>query len=208
MNKLAIVGAGGLGRELKTALESVDHQLGEFIGFFDDGLSKGSEVDGVPVLGGINQLNSWESQLNIFIAIADPQAKQNIVVRVDNPLINYPSIIHPSSVHGDLQGSCSGLVIAANCSLTTNITIGSQVYINLNCTVGHDTMIEDYCSIMPGSNISGNVTIKQGCYIGTGAQILPGVNIGVNATVGAGSVVTKNIPAGQVWAGIPAKSMR
>ena len=208
MSKLAMVGAGGLGRELKSTLDRIDHQLGDFVGFFDDGLLKGNQVDGAPILGGLSDLNTWGDQLNIFIAIADPQTKQNIADVIDNPLIHFSSMIHPSSVSGNLLGSCTGLVVAANCSLTTNISIGSHVLINLNCTVGHDTVIEDYCSIMPGTNISGDVILKQKSYIGTGVQILPGVIIGESATVGAGAVVTKNVQDGQVVAGVPARKIR
>lgn len=52
------------------------------------------------------------------------------------------------------------------------------------------------------------VAIMDGCDIGIGAIILPGVTIGEGAVVGAGSVVTKDIPAYEVWAGVPAKRIR
>ena len=43
--------------------------------------------------------------------------------------------------------------------------------------------------------------------LGAGSTILPGIEIGENAMVGAGSVFTKNIPSGEVWAGNPAKQL-
>ncbi|MEI6063601.1 MAG: gamma carbonic anhydrase family protein [Pseudanabaena sp. ELA748] len=46
------------------------------------------------------------------------------------------------------------------------------------------------------------------CLIGMGAILLEGVKIGVGSIVGAGAVVTKNVPAGVVVAGVPAKIMR
>lgn len=49
------------------------------------------------------------------------------------------------------------------------------------------------------------VILKKGCYIGTNAIILPGVTVGEYAVVGAGAVVTKNVPAKTVVAGVPAK---
>lgn len=52
------------------------------------------------------------------------------------------------------------------------------------------------------------VTIKRGAWVGANAIILQGVTIGENAVVGAGSVVTKNIPARVVAAGNPAKIIR
>lgn len=52
------------------------------------------------------------------------------------------------------------------------------------------------------------VHIKQGAFIGACAVILKGVTIGEKSVVGAGSVVTKSIPDGEIWAGNPAKFIR
>ena len=50
--------------------------------------------------------------------------------------------------------------------------------------------------------------IKRGATIGAGCTILCGITIGENAMIGAGSVVTKDIPAGELWVGNPAKFVR
>ena len=50
--------------------------------------------------------------------------------------------------------------------------------------------------------------IKEGASIGSGATILPNITIGESALVGAGSVVTKDVPANSIVAGNPAKVMR
>jgi acetyltransferase-like isoleucine patch superfamily enzyme len=52
------------------------------------------------------------------------------------------------------------------------------------------------------------IIVKRGASIGTGATILPNTSIGENAIVGAGSVVTKNVPAHAVVAGNPARVLR
>jgi acetyltransferase-like isoleucine patch superfamily enzyme len=51
-------------------------------------------------------------------------------------------------------------------------------------------------------------TLKRGCSIGANATLLPGITVGENAFVGAGSVVTKNVPANAVVVGNPAKIIR
>ena len=55
---------------------------------------------------------------------------------------------------------------------------------------------------------SGDVTLEAFSGIGAHTLILPGVTIGWGATVGACSLVTKNIPSGEVWAGIPARKVK
>lgn len=53
----------------------------------------------------------------------------------------------------------------------------------------------------------GPISIGDNCFIGHGTIILPDVVIGSNVIVGAGSVVCKNIPSNEVWAGVPAKKI-
>jgi acetyltransferase-like isoleucine patch superfamily enzyme len=50
--------------------------------------------------------------------------------------------------------------------------------------------------------------LRKGGRIGANATILPGKEIGEDALVGAGSVVTKNLPPGKVYAGVPAKELK
>ncbi|MEM2001616.1 MAG: acyltransferase [Thermoproteota archaeon] len=52
------------------------------------------------------------------------------------------------------------------------------------------------------------VVLEDGCDIGAGAIILPGVRIGEGAIIGAGSVVTRDVPPYEVWAGVPARKIR
>lgn len=51
------------------------------------------------------------------------------------------------------------------------------------------------------------ITIGNNVMVGLNSIILPGVKIGNNVIIGAGSVVSKNIPSGEIWAGVPAKKI-
>lgn len=52
------------------------------------------------------------------------------------------------------------------------------------------------------------IEIGNGCFIGANTVICSSVKIGENSIVGAGSIVTKDIPANQIWAGNPAKYIK
>jgi acetyltransferase-like isoleucine patch superfamily enzyme len=94
-----------------------------------------------------------------------------------------------------------------------SITIGDDVRIGGN-TVIYDT---DFHVIGLGNSMSNEdnaraktapVVIGRRVFIGAHVTILKGVTIGENAVVGAGSVVTKDIPADQIWGGNPARFLR
>lgn len=85
-------------------------------------------------------------------------------------------------------------------NLDDGVLIGPQVVI---ATVNH--------GLEPGhraDNLVSAVHIKAGAWIGAHATILPGVTVGEGAVVAAGAVVTKDVPARSVVAGVPARLMR
>lgn len=211
MRKIAIFGAGGFGREVKLIIDAINLKKTEyeFIGFFDDGFSKGTIVNDFPVLGGINELNTYAENLDLAIAIGNPTTKKRIIEQLHNQNINFPTLIHPSAIiSNDYVQIERGTIICAGNILTCNINVGEFVILNLCCTVGHDTKIGSYSSFMPSVNISGEVVINESVYVGTGAKIINQLEIGENTVVGAGAVVSKSLPANCTAVGIPAKPIK
>ena len=211
MKDITIFGAGGFGREVKTIIDAINKSepTYNFVGFYDDGIQKGTIVNGYPVLGGIQELNEVTSELSLIISIGDPRIKKNILNKIGNSFIKFPTIIHPNaSVSSDDVQIGKGTIICEGTIITCNIKIGDFVIFNLMCTVGHDTIIDDYCAFMPSVNISGEVHLHQGVYVGTGAKIINLLEIGQETIVGAGAVVSKSLPAKCTAVGIPAKPIK
>lgn len=208
--KIAIVGAGGFGREVKMLIDQINdrEKQYEFIGFFDDAFEKKMIVNGFPVLGSINDINSLEHDLAIVIAIGDPKTKKSILNKITKKVI-FPTLIHPNVFIGkDSVTIGKGCIICCSNIITVNVAIGDFVILNLMCTVGHDTIIANFSSFMPSVNISGEVKIKEGVYVGTGVKIINQLEIGENSIIGAGAVVYKSIPANCTAVGIPAKPIK
>lgn len=105
-------------------------------------------------------------------------------------------------------------------------TIGKNVFINHACsfldlggiTIEDDVLIGPRVNLVTESHplapadrktlITKAVTIKRGAWIGAGATILPGVTVGENGVVAAGSVVSRDVPANTIVAGVPAKILK
>lgn len=212
MEKIAIVGGGGFGRELKILIDDINNESKKFnlIGFYDDGIEKGNFLNGLPVLGTIKELSEIKNNINVVIGIGVPEIKNKIVTQLsENTFIKYPNLIHPRVlISKDEVYLGKGNVICAGNIITCNIQIEDFVTLNLSCTVGHDTRIGSFCSFMPAVNISGEVLIEKGVYVGTGAKIINQLEIGENTIIGAGAVVAKSLPANCTAVGIPAKPIK
>jgi sugar O-acyltransferase (sialic acid O-acetyltransferase NeuD family) len=211
MNKIAIYGAGGFGREVKMLIDQINKQeiKYEFIGYFDDGITKGTLIEESISLGGINDLNSYSDKLLLVVSIADPQTKLKIIESIKNYNISFPILIHPTCIIGDYKIKIGeGSIICASTIITVNVEIGNHVILNLACTVGHDTKIGSYSSFMPAVNISGEVEIGDRVYCGTGAKIINQLKIGEGTIVGAGALVHKDLPSNCTAVGFPAKPIK
>ncbi|MEI7911053.1 MAG: acyltransferase [Verrucomicrobiota bacterium] len=110
------------------------------------------------------------------------------------------------------------------------IHLGNDTYVGRNTniaaycpvTIGDDVMIAPYCHINSCNHRFSNrglpiskqgldckpITIGDGVWIATHVVVLAGVTIGEGAIIGAGSVVTKDVPAYQIWGGVPAKYLK
>lgn len=211
MKKIAIIGAGGFGREVKMLIDQINAVAlkYEFIGYYDDGKEKGTLINGFPVLGKVADLNNVYIEIAVALALGNPAYKKNVVALINNSKIIYETLIHPSVLIGnDAVSIGKGTVICAGNIITCNIMIKDYVTLNLACTIGHDTVLENFVSLMPGVNVSGEVVIEEAVYVGTGAKIINQISIGENTIIGAGAVVSNSIPENCTAVGIPAKPLK
>jgi sugar O-acyltransferase (sialic acid O-acetyltransferase NeuD family) len=144
----------------------------------------------------------------VALAIGSSEERKNIYTSLKGDY-HFPSLIHPSALlmSPDTIRIGKGAIICAGSILTTNISLGDFVIINLHSSVGHDCILGDFVSLMPGARLSGGVILEDGVYVGTNASILPGLRIGAGATIGAGAVVTKDVAPNSTVVGVPAKAI-
>jgi acetyltransferase-like isoleucine patch superfamily enzyme len=108
--------------------------------------------------------------------------------------------------------------VGSNCKISSHSFICEGVTVEDNCFIGHGVMFTND-KYPRAANPDGSqqteadwtvipTIVKKGSSIGSNATIICGVTIGENAVVGAGSVVTKDVPADTIIAGNPARPMR
>ncbi|MFV0231301.1 acyltransferase [Soonwooa purpurea] len=136
-----------------------------------------------------------------------------------------------SSSIGDGTTIWQFCVVLKDAIIGNNCNINCQVFIENDVNIGNDVTIKPGVQVWDGITIEDNVfigpnvtftndlkprskiypdeflktTIKKGASLGANSTILPGIIIGENAMIGAGSVVTKDVPANELWIGNPAK---
>ncbi|NVO84682.1 acetyltransferase [Hymenobacter terrestris] len=207
--RLAIFGAGGLGREVLVLLRQLNAvaPTWELAGFYDDQLPATDLIHGLRYLGTATDLNATPEPLAVAVAVGSSATRAAVVARLTSPQLHFPSLIHPgvsaeSFQHLQIGAGC---IITQGCILTTDIRLGRHVLLNLGCTVGHDAVLDDFCSLMPHANVGGGAHLETGVYLGTNATVLQQVRIGARTVLGAGAVAIRNLSADCTAVGVPAR---
>lgn len=214
VNQIGIYGAGGFGREVAWLVHSCNQKgtFYEIVCFIDDNpYLHGKQLNGISVLG-LNEAGSKYPFIRLVRGLGDIRACIAAVEKAESLGLTFLTVIHPGTECSEHVSICDGSVICAGNILTTNITIGNHVLINIGCTIGHDVVLGDYTTIAPGVHISGYVHVGKRVYIGTGAVIVNGTEktplvIGDDVIIGAGACVTKSIQRNTKVVGIPARPM-
>ncbi|MGD1843052.1 MAG: acetyltransferase [Thermonemataceae bacterium] len=123
----------------------------------------------------------------------------------DGQFIN---LIHPSAVIASTAEIGKGIQINPMSTIASYAVIENFVSINRHVSVGHHTTVGRFSTLNPNVHIAGHCHIEEGVTMGIGATVVDSIQIGKNSIIGAGALVTKNIPAGVVVMGIPAKIVK
>ena len=155
--------------------------------------------------------------MNEFCSIA-PDVKLGAGVKLSKFINLYGCTVGDTTKIGACVEIQRGATVGKNCKISSHSFICEGVHIEDGVFIGHGVMFtnDKYPrAINPDGSQQTDADwkviptyVKKGAAIGSNATIICGVTIGERAMVGAGAVVTKDVPADAVVAGVPARQMK
>jgi sugar O-acyltransferase (sialic acid O-acetyltransferase NeuD family) len=206
--ELVILGAGGHGREVLDVFDAVN-AVGptryQFAGFLDDGEPSATLLErrGARVLGPASLLDTLDA--DYLLGTGAMTARRRLASVGLSARRQAPVLVHPTASIGSCVELGDGVVIAAGARVTTNVSLGAHVHLNLNVTVSHDCVLGARVIANPGAVVCGNVWVGDDVTLGAGCVIREGIVIGARAIVGAGAVVVHDVEPGTTVVGVPAR---
>ena len=135
-------------------------------------------------------------------------ARKTLIAGLGIDIHRYARVIHPYA-QISLSATIGYNVLAmAGVVVTSNAVVGNHVCLLPNAIVHHDSTVGDWSLIGSNVTIAGGTDVGENCYIGSGSSIGNGVRIGDRALIGLGSTVIRDVPAGAVVVGNPARVLR
>jgi sugar O-acyltransferase (sialic acid O-acetyltransferase NeuD family) len=213
MTKLyGVYGASGCGRGIMPLLRAQFAGENAQLVFIDDA-PPAEQMQGHPVWPWERFCSAPAASRHAALAVANSAVRAMLDARCAEAGVGVIGVRASNAVVMDEVEIGPGALLSPFVTLTSNIRIGRCFHGNLYSYVEHDCVIGDYVTFAPGVHCNGNVVIEDHAYIGSGAMLRQGapgqpLRIGQGAIVGMGAVVTRDVPAGEVVAGNPARPLK
>jgi len=205
---------GSSGHALVLA-EAITRTGGRVIALFDNNPDAQSALPGVPLYLGEPGLDRWLAETSApteiygLVAIGGGRGRDRVAIQeaMHRRGIRLPPLVHPDATVHAATALGAGSQVLAQSLVAAGSTLGRGCIINHRVGIDHECRLGDGVHVAPGATLCGCITLEDNVFVGAGATILPRLRVGANAVIGAGAVVTRDIPAGSIVVGNPARPL-
>ena len=188
------------------ALDCIDPDQYEFVGFVDDDQNKKSadfEIYSRVILNQYPELH--------FLAVpGSPTTYQDRKKNIESLKINesrYITAIHRSASVGRNVKIGYNCLIMAGVVLTSNASISNHVCVLPNTVIHHDVNVDEYTLIGSNVVVAGGTYVGKNCYVGSGSNIINGISVADRSLIGLGSNIIKSIATNARVVGNPGREL-
>jgi sugar O-acyltransferase (sialic acid O-acetyltransferase NeuD family) len=211
--KITLLGAGGMCREIISIIEDINSAAGQYElhGILDDDPELlGKSILGCPVLGRIDDSN-LPSDSRIALCVATHRniaSRAGVGNRIGADRERWARLIHPQATVAASAVLDPGVILYAGARVGASVRIGLNSFLYYNAVIHHDSSLGSHTQVCAGVLIAGNVHIGDRCYLGIGSVIRDGLSVADDTMIGMGAVVTGNVTEpGKVLKGFPARQL-
>lgn len=206
MAGILIYGAGGLGR---VVLDIVRLQRRwPVLAFLDsDPALAGTAVEGVPVRGAIEVVQRCcdEGATHAIVAIGGNETRCLLAAELRRRGLSLASAIHPTATIAHSARLSEHVIVGPRAAICVHATVGPHSVVSSANIVDHDCQVGVGVFLESAARLAGGVVVEDRARIGVGAAVIPQKRVGAHAFVAPGSVVIRDVPAGEAVRGVPAR---
>ncbi len=207
---LFILGVGDNTAVLIDIVEACGYSVAGLYHYNDD--KRDSSFMGFPIVGSYADL--WSQPhlrgQQFALSMGDNSIRHELGLKLRAMGGETPILVHPRAYVSRYATLAEGVIIYAHATVDPNVTIGEDSMISSHCLLCHNTTLEPACFIGAGVTVGAHVHIKHGAFVGLQAVLISKKvsSIGTFAYIGAGAVVSKDVAAYDLVAGVPARSIK
>lgn len=202
--KYIILGAGGHAEVLIALLQAQQQAI---YGITSPD-TRQTQLLGVPILGTDDSLKHHSadqfSLINGLGSAGSIGQRRKLYQHYRQQGYAFISLQHPQASLDKHVKMNMGCQIMHGASLIHGVCLGENVLINSRALIEHHCQIANHCHIASAAVLCGHCRLDEAVHIGAGATVIQGIHIGAGAVIAAGAVVTKDVAAGHLVAGVPA----